>query len=87
MSGSGRAVILVIVIVISLALPRDQSAQAAASTTDARGNPSQSLAIVVNRSNPINNLSFVELRKIFLACIIHQRGIVSKRVIKSEGER
>jgi hypothetical protein len=22
-----------------------------------------------------------------LACIIHQRGIVSKRVIKSEGER
>jgi ABC-type phosphate transport system substrate-binding protein len=31
-----------------------------------RNNPSQSLAIVVNRSNPIDNLSFGELRKIFL---------------------
>ncbi|PWT81396.1 MAG: hypothetical protein C5B58_09915, partial [Acidobacteria bacterium] len=48
------------------ALPRDHSAQAASSTPDARANPSQTLAIVVNRSNPIDNLSFVELRKIFL---------------------
>jgi phosphate transport system substrate-binding protein len=31
-----------------------------------RNNPSQSLAIVVNRSNPIDNLSFAELRKIFM---------------------
>jgi hypothetical protein len=62
----GRTVILVIVVVISLALPRDQRAQAASSVPDARGNPSQSLAIVVNRSNPIDNLSFAELRKIFL---------------------
>ena len=31
-----------------------------------RNNLSQSLAIVVNRSNPIDNLSFGELRKIFL---------------------
>jgi ABC-type phosphate transport system substrate-binding protein len=31
----------------------------------ARNKPSQSLAIVVNRSNPIDNLSFNELRKIF----------------------
>jgi len=66
MSASGRAVILIIIIVISLALPRDQIAQAAPSTADARGNLSQSLAIVVNRSNPIDNLSFAELRKIFL---------------------
>jgi phosphate transport system substrate-binding protein len=31
-----------------------------------RGSPRQSLAIVVNRSNPVDNLSFNELRKIFL---------------------
>lgn len=31
-----------------------------------RNNPSQCLAIVVNRSNPIGNLSFGELRKMFL---------------------
>jgi ABC-type phosphate transport system substrate-binding protein len=31
-----------------------------------RNNPSQCLAIVVNRSNPIDNLSFGELRKIFM---------------------
>jgi len=31
-----------------------------------RGSPRQSLAIVVNRSNPVDNLPFNELRKIFL---------------------
>jgi phosphate transport system substrate-binding protein len=31
-----------------------------------RGAPGKSLAIVVNRSNPVDNLSFSELRKIFL---------------------
>jgi len=31
-----------------------------------RGSPRQSLAIVVNRSNPIDDLPFNELRKIFL---------------------
>jgi ABC-type phosphate transport system substrate-binding protein len=31
-----------------------------------RGGPEQSLAIVVNRANPVDNLSFSELRKVFL---------------------
>lgn len=66
MSASSRTLIFVIAIVISLALLREHRAQAAPSAADARGNPSLSLAIVVNRSNPINNLSFSELRKIFM---------------------
>jgi ABC-type phosphate transport system substrate-binding protein len=53
-------------IVMALALPREPRAQTVSSTTEPRGNPSQTLAIVVNRSNPIDNLSFGELRKIFL---------------------
>jgi hypothetical protein len=66
MSRRGCAIILVIVVILALALPREHSAQAASAPLDARANPSQSLAIVVNRSNPINNLSFSELRKIFM---------------------
>ena len=66
MSTRGRLVILILIIVVALALPRDYSAQAASSVADVRGNPSQTLAIVVNRSNPTNNISFSELRKIFL---------------------
>ena len=66
MSTRGCAIILAIVVVVALALPREHSAQAASVALDARANPSQSLAIVVNRSNPINNLSFSELRKIFM---------------------
>src|SRR5215469_2194389 len=58
--------VILVVIVMALALPRDHSAQAAPSVPEVRGNPTQTLAIVVNRSNPTNNLSFVELRKIFL---------------------
>jgi ABC-type phosphate transport system substrate-binding protein len=64
MRARSYAVILV-VMVMALAVPRDHSAQAAP-VPEVRGNPSQTLAIVVNRSNPTNNLSFVELRKIFL---------------------
>ena len=61
-----RAVSLSAVILVSLALPREPRAQAATSPSEARANPSQSLAIVVNRSNPLDNLSFIDLRKIFL---------------------
>jgi phosphate transport system substrate-binding protein len=35
-------------------------------TSKVRGSPRQSLAIVVNRSNPVDDLPFNELRKIFL---------------------
>ena len=52
--------------VASLALPCEQRAQAAPSPSEPRVNPDHTLAIVVNRSNPIDNLSFTELRKIFL---------------------
>jgi phosphate transport system substrate-binding protein len=41
-------------------------AQAAPSPSEPRVNPDHTLAIVVNRSNPTNDLSFSELRKIFL---------------------
>ena len=52
--------------VVILALPREPRAQGGASQVKLRANPTQSLAIVVNRSNPIDNLSFSELRKIFM---------------------
>ena len=39
---------------------------ATAELQERRGGPEQSLAIVVNRANPVNNLSFSELRKVFL---------------------
>lgn len=53
-------------IVIFLALAPEQRAQGNAPPPDSRTNPDQTLAIVVNRSNPVDNLSFSELRKIFL---------------------
>lgn len=51
-------------ILITAALPREARVQA--SPAEVRTNPGQVLAIVVNRSNPIDNLSFTDLRKIFL---------------------
>lgn len=36
-----------------------------------QGNPTEPLVIVVNRSNPINDLSFEELRRIFLGARSH----------------
>ena len=63
----GRAWILsLLAMVILLALPREQKAQGGAPSLKLRANPSQALAIVVNRSNPIDNLSFSDLRKIFM---------------------
>jgi ABC-type phosphate transport system substrate-binding protein len=53
-------------IVATLGLPCEQRAQAAPSPSEPRVNPDHTLAIVVNRSNPINTLTFSELRKIFL---------------------
>jgi ABC-type phosphate transport system substrate-binding protein len=53
-------------IVMVLALPREPRAQTASSATEVRGNPTQTLAIIVNRSNPVDSLSFGELRKIFM---------------------
>lgn len=51
---------------ILFVLVREPNAQAGSPSPQPRVNPTQVLAIVVNRSNPIGNLSFGELRKIFL---------------------
>jgi len=61
-----RTVGFLVVVGATLALPREQRAQAAPSLSERRVNPDHTLAIVVNRKNPIDNLSFNELRKIFL---------------------
>ena len=51
-------------IVLSTGLPAGLAPQGRAAAED-------SLAIVVNRTNPVENLSFLELRKIFLGEQIH----------------
>lgn len=58
---------LFLTMIVVLALPREPRAQAASAPAELRTSPSQSLAIIVNRSNPIDNLSFSDLRKIFMA--------------------
>jgi len=55
-----------IILVLLLDLSSGRSLQAAPGAPDTRVKLHGTLAIVVNRSNPINNLSFKELRKIFL---------------------
>jgi len=61
-----RTVSFLTIIVMLLGFGREPRAQSASSPADSRANPNQILAIVVNRSNPIDNLAFSELRKIFL---------------------
>lgn len=51
---------------VLLAFRFDPSANATVGPDERRGSPEQSLAIVVNRANPVDNMSFSELRKIFL---------------------
>src|ERR1700756_3471630 len=65
MQAKVRIVGCLMTIIVYLALPREQRAQNS-SSPQSRGNPGQALAIIVNRSNPTDNLSFTELRKIFL---------------------
>lgn len=55
-----------IILVLLLNLPSGPDLQAAARSPDTRVKLHETLAIVVNRSNPSDNLSFKELRKIFL---------------------
>ena len=61
-----RTISFLAMVVATLGLPCEQRAQAAPSPSEPRVNPDYTLAIVVNRSNPIDNLPFAELRKIFL---------------------
>ncbi|HVO61608.1 MAG TPA: hypothetical protein VMT53_11770 [Terriglobales bacterium] len=60
-----NVLLLVSVIAVSSAIASDQGASSASVHVDQRS-AGQSLAIVVNQSNPITDLSLGELRKIFL---------------------
>lgn len=46
--------------------PQHKTVEAAPGSPGTRNDPRQALAIIVNRSNPIENLSLTDLRKIFL---------------------
>ncbi len=59
-------VLSLMMVVFLLAFPREDRGQGSPSPVAARTTRSEALAIIVNRSNPIDNLSFSELRKIFL---------------------
>ena len=61
-----RFVSFLTVVVVIVGLAREQKAQGNSRPPDSRTTPAQTLAIVVNRSNPIDNLPFSELPKIFL---------------------
>jgi ABC-type phosphate transport system substrate-binding protein len=57
--GTGRPASLAILLAAALALPPREAAQPPAA-------PSPAVAVVVHRSNPVDNLTFAELRRIFL---------------------
>jgi ABC-type phosphate transport system substrate-binding protein len=69
MPGTRRLITRVLVATLLLLLLQEGSAKSgrtgAASGGD-QSNPAEPLVIVVNRSNPVNELSFDELRRIFL---------------------
>src|SRR5690348_9890610 len=65
-----RHLTIVLLIVSTIAVPVAiafrQGATVSTLSVNRRSEADQSLAIVVNQSNPVDNLSFQELRKIFL---------------------
>jgi ABC-type phosphate transport system substrate-binding protein len=61
-----RILFISVAVVLLPAVPSNRTGGAAGFVPEARGDSRQSLAIVVNNSNPVDNLSFVELRRIFL---------------------
>jgi ABC-type phosphate transport system substrate-binding protein len=61
-----RGLLIFVTVVLLFELPSHRIAHAAAGPSRTGNDPHPSLAIIVNRSNPVENLSFVELRKIFL---------------------
>lgn len=69
MSGTKRIFSRVLLAALLVPLLQENSAvlarTGAANAAD-QGNPAEPLVIVVNRSNPVNDLSFDELRRIFL---------------------
>lgn len=61
-----RAGFAIVAIIIGFALMCGATLLPTAPSVGTRANPAQALAIVVNRANPVDSLSFGELRKIFL---------------------
>ncbi|HEV2704771.1 MAG TPA: hypothetical protein VGV59_02535 [Pyrinomonadaceae bacterium] len=57
--------VVAVVLVAAAAWARQDEARTASSTTSGQA-PSDALAIIVNRSNPVDNLSSAELRQYFL---------------------
>jgi hypothetical protein len=58
--------VVVLGTVLFLAIRFSPSAVATVGLPERRGGPEQTLAIIVNHTNPVDNLSFSELRKVFL---------------------
>jgi len=71
MQAGVRTGFVLLATVVSLALPPSRTAQAGGEAPESRSRPGGILAIVVNRSNPIDDLSSVDLRKIFLGVRSH----------------
>jgi ABC-type phosphate transport system substrate-binding protein len=64
-----RPITSILLATLLVLLPRDNSAisgSTGAPSLSDQSNPTEPLVIVVNRSNPVNELSFDELRRIFL---------------------
>ena len=61
-----RLVFSVAVLFLAVLTPSERTVSSATATPTTKNDLRQSLAIVVNPSNPVENLSLVELRKIFL---------------------
>jgi ABC-type phosphate transport system substrate-binding protein len=66
MRSSARVLVLLAVSVMAQPASSYQASQSAGPDPARQAGPSTSLAIVVNTSNPVQDLSFVELRRIFL---------------------
>ena len=61
-----RVLIILGAVVLLPAVPPTRNGGAAGFRLEERHEARQSLAIIVNKSNPVDNLSFMELRRIFL---------------------
>jgi ABC-type phosphate transport system substrate-binding protein len=61
-----RLVFSVAVLFLAVLTPSDRTVSFATATPTTKNDPRQILAIVVNPSNPVEYLSLVELRKIFM---------------------
>jgi phosphate transport system substrate-binding protein len=61
-----RALLVWLAVVLLFDLPPHRSVEGTAGSPERRKFPHETLAIILNRSNPVKNLTFEELRKIFM---------------------